>query len=229
MRESAFLEFKSKVSNTFLKTVSAYANFHDGEILFGIDDGGSAVGLDHLDETCLAIENRINDCVTPRPRFSMQINPSDNTIRVHVQEGPDKPYLYNGKAYRRSDSSTVEVDRIELNRLVLEGENLSFEELDSPEKNLEFKALSAALHNHLDISDTSIDVLKTLGLMGTNGFNRAAAILSDKNSYPGIDIIKFGASINEILDRTTVEHVSVLQQLDTAMEVFDRYLRFEKI
>ncbi|WP_296760556.1 ATP-binding protein [Varibaculum sp.] len=229
MRESAFLEFKSKVSNTFLKTVSAYANFHDGEILFGIDDTGTAVGLDHLDETCLAIENRINDCVTPRPRFSIQINPSDNTIRVHVQEGPDKPYLYNGKAYRRSDSSTVEVDRIELNRLVLEGENLSFEELDSPEKNLEFKTLSAALHNQLDISDTSIDVLKTLGLMGTNGFNRAAAILSDKNSYPGIDIIKFGASINEILDRTTVEHVSVLQQLSTAMEVFNRYLRFEMI
>lgn len=229
MRESAFLEFKSKVSNTFLKTVSAYANFHDGEILFGIDDTGTAVGLDHLDETCLAIENRINDCVTPRPRFSIQINPSDNTIRVHVQEGPDKPYLYNGKAYRRSDSSTVEVDRIELNRLVLEGENLSFEELDSPEKNLEFKTLSAALHNQLDISDTSIDVLKTLGLMGTNGFNRAAAILSDKNSYPGIDIIKFGASINEILDRTTFEHVSVLQQLSTAMEVFNRYLRFEMI
>ena len=229
MRESAFLEFKSRVSNTFLKIVSAYANFHDGEILFGFDDTGSKVGLEHLDETCLAIENRINDCVTPRPRFSIQINPKDRTIRLHVQEGPNKPYLYNGKAYRRSDSSTVEVDRIELNRLVLEGENLSFEELDSPEKNLEFKTLSAALHDQLDISDTSIDVLKTLGLMGTNGFNRAAAILSDKNSYPGIDIIKFGASINEILDRTTVEHVSVLQQLDTAMEVFDRYLRFEKI
>lgn len=229
MRESAFLEFKSRVSNTFLKTVSAYANFHDGEILFGFDDTGSKVGLEHLDETCLAIENRINDCVTPRPRFSIQINPKDMTIRLHVQEGPNKPYLYNGKAYRRSDSSTVEVDRIELNRLVLEGENLSFEELDTPEKNLEFKTLSAALHEQLDISDTSIDVLKTLGLMGTNGFNRAAAILSDKNSYPGIDIIKFGASINEILDRTTVEHVSVLQQLSTAMEVFNRYLRFEMI
>lgn len=229
MRESAFLEFKSRVSNTFLKTVSAYANFHDGEILFGFDDTGTKVGLEHLDETCLAIENRINDCVTPRPRFSIQINPKDRTIRLHVQEGPNKPYLYNGKAYRRSDSSTVEVDRIELNRLVLEGENLSFEELDSPEKNLEFKTLSAALHDQLDISDTSIDVLKTLGLMGKNGFNRAAAILSDKNSYPGIDIMKFGASINEILDRTTVEHVSVLQQLSTAMEVFNRYLRFEMI
>ena len=229
MRESAFLEFKSKVSSTFLKTVSAYANFHDGEILFRIDDAGSKVGLDHLEETCLAIENRINDCIAPRPLFSIQINQDDKTVCLHVQEGSNKPYLYNGKAYRRSDSSTVEVDRVELNRLVLEGENLSFEELNSPEKNLEFKTLSAALREKLGISDTSTDVLKTLGLIGPNGFNRAAAILADKNSYPGIDVIKFGASINEILDRTTVEQVSVLKQLDTAMEIFDRYLRLEKI
>lgn len=229
MRESASLEFKSKVSSTFLKTVSAYANFHDGEILFGIDDAGRAVGLDRLEETCLAIENRINDCITPRPMFSIQINQDDKTISLHVQEGSNKPYLYNGKAYRRSDTSTVEVDRVELSRLVLEGENLSFEELDSPEKDLEFKTLSAALREKLDISDTNTDVLKTLGLIGASGFNRAAAILADKNSYPGIDVIKFGASINEILDRTTVEQVSVLKQLDTAMEIFDRYLRLEKI
>ena len=229
MRESAFLEFKPKISSTFLKTVSAYANFHDGEILFGIDDAGSKVGLDHLEETCLAIENRINDCIAPRPLFSIQINQDDKTVCLHVQEGSNKPYLYNGKAYRRSDSSTVEVDRVELNRLVLEGENLSFEELNSPEKNLEFKTLSAALREKLGISDTSTDVLKTLGLIGASGFNRAAAILADKNSYPGIDVIKFGASINEILDRTTVEQVSILKQLDTAMEIFDRYLRLEKI
>lgn len=229
MRESASLEFKSKVSSTFLKSVSAYANFHDGEILFGIDDAGSAVGLDRLEETCLAIENRINDCITPRPMFSIQINQDDKTISLHVQEGSNKPYLYNGKAYRRSDTSTVEVDRVELRRLVLEGEKLSFEELDSPEKDLEFKTLSAALREKLDISDTNTDVLKTLGLIGASGFNRAAAILADKNSYPGIDVIKFGASINEILDRTTVEQVSVLKQLDTAMEIFDRYLRLEKI
>lgn len=229
MRESAFLEFKSKVNSTFLKTVSAYANFHDGEILFGLDDAGNTVGLEHLEETCLAIENRINDCITPRPLFSIQINQDDKTICLHVQEGSSKPYLYNGKAYRRSDSSTVEVDRVELNRLVLEGENLSFEELDSPEKNLQFKTLSAALREKIDISDTNTDVLKTLGLIGPNGFNRAAAILAEKNNYPGIDIIKFGISINEIQDRTTIEHVSVLKQLDTAMEIFDRYLRIERI
>ena len=127
MRESANLEFKSEVSNAFLKTVSAYANFRDGSILFGVDDDGVAIGVDDVSQACLSIENKINDGITPRPMFSLEIDGIKKTIRLDVQEGPDKPYLYRGKAYRRSDSSTVEVDRVELNRLTLEGENLTFE------------------------------------------------------------------------------------------------------
>ena len=41
MKESRNLEFKSQVSNSFLKTVSAFANFGSGTILFGIDDNGN--------------------------------------------------------------------------------------------------------------------------------------------------------------------------------------------
>ena len=46
MRESRHLEFKECVSNTFLKTVSAYANYGGGEILFGVADDGREVGLE---------------------------------------------------------------------------------------------------------------------------------------------------------------------------------------
>ena len=34
MRENRQLELKERVTNTFLKTVSAYANYGTGEILF---------------------------------------------------------------------------------------------------------------------------------------------------------------------------------------------------
>lgn len=44
-------------------------------------------------------------------------------------EGEDKPYTLRGKAYRRSDTSTVEADRLAFNRLVLEGSGTNFEEL----------------------------------------------------------------------------------------------------
>ena len=40
MKENKFLEFKSEITNTFLKTVSAFANFNDCVIVFGITDHG---------------------------------------------------------------------------------------------------------------------------------------------------------------------------------------------
>ena len=52
-------------------------------------------------------------------------------ICVLLIKGRYKPYLYKGKAYRRSDTASVEVDRIELNRLTLEGNNLYFESYSS--------------------------------------------------------------------------------------------------
>ena len=40
MKESKELELKSTITNTFLKTVSAFSNYNSGKIIFGIDDNG---------------------------------------------------------------------------------------------------------------------------------------------------------------------------------------------
>ena len=53
MRESKTLEFKENVTNTFLKTVSAFSNFGDGDIEFGVDDDGNQVGIKEPDKVCL--------------------------------------------------------------------------------------------------------------------------------------------------------------------------------
>ena len=50
IRETANRELKEIVTKTFLKTVSAYANYNGGEILFGVDDEGTAVGIDNSRE-----------------------------------------------------------------------------------------------------------------------------------------------------------------------------------
>ena len=44
MRESNVLEFKETVSNTFLKTVSAFANYGTGKVIFGVKDDGTIAG-----------------------------------------------------------------------------------------------------------------------------------------------------------------------------------------
>ena len=230
MKENKCLEFKSTVTNTFLKTVSAYSNFGDGEILFGVNDDGTICGIENAEQVCLDIENRINDSISPKPDFELEIDSTESMIRLVVREGKYKPYLYKGKAYRRSDSATIEVDQAELKNLVLEGSNLSFEEIDSGEDDLLFEELTSKLKEKLELSVVSEDVLRTLGFFTKNRkYNNAAALLADKNSFYGIDIARFGNSINEIMDREIICGVSILKQYDTAIHMIQRYYQYEEI
>ncbi len=230
MKESRHLEFKERVSNTFLKTVSAYANYGDGEILFGVSDDGREVGLEDPTGDSLRIENAINDGISPRPEFEIEGNPRTRVVTLRVREGANKPYLYRSKAYRRSDTSTVEVDSLDLRRLVLEGSNRAFDELRSQGQSLTFDMLEATLRREVGIESFGDDTLRTLGLLSQkDGFNNAAALLADANPFPGIDMARFGADINSILDRETHAGVSVLAQLDAALAMFDRYYLYERI
>ena len=67
MCETRILEFKETVTNTFLKTVSAFSNYDGGEILFGVDDDGNIKGLSDVKQTCLDIE--IEPLTTEVTRF----------------------------------------------------------------------------------------------------------------------------------------------------------------
>lgn len=109
MKENRYLEFKSEITNTFLKTVSAFANFGDGRILFGVGDNGDSIGFADPQKVCLDIENKINDSISPKPDFNLSVN-ADNTVCLEVSKGRYTPYLYKGKAYRRSDTATIETD-----------------------------------------------------------------------------------------------------------------------
>lgn len=229
MRENKVLEYKENMeSNTFLKTISAFANYNDGKIIFGVCDDGSIVGIQNPIDACLRIENKINDNVKPIPSYTLDIE-EDNTIVLSVFEGSFKPYLYKGKAYKRNDSSTIEVDRLELNRLVLEGLNQSYEEQDSLTQDLQFHILEKELSNKLHIQHINTDILRTLGLLKNNKFNNAAALIADTNSFQGIDIVRFGDTINEIMDREILDHISILEMYHKAIDQYKKYYQYEKI
>lgn len=93
MHETKKLEFKETITNTFLKTVSAFSNYDGGEIFFGIDDNGNVKGMPNVRQSCLDIENKINDSIQPQPDYTLEIQ-SDNTIKLTVKGGVQKPYLY---------------------------------------------------------------------------------------------------------------------------------------
>ena len=230
MRETATLEFKQQLSKSYLKTVSAYANYGTGKIIFGIADDGTPVGLADPQDTCLRIEHAINDSIDPVPRFELAIEGDTRTGTLTVHEGPDKPYLSSGRAYRRTDTSTVEVSRLEYGRLVLTGEHVSFDALVAKEQDLAFGHLEKELASKLGLKPLDQNSLISLELMTPSGeYCNAAALLADSNHFPGIDIARFGESINIINARHTFEHMSVLEQMQRTLEVFDTYYAYEEI
>ena len=66
-KESKEIEFKEKISKSYLKTVSAYSNYKDGKIIFGINDNGDIIGMEKVTENKLNIENTINDSIILNP------------------------------------------------------------------------------------------------------------------------------------------------------------------
>jgi ATP-dependent DNA helicase RecG len=230
MYESKQVEFKETVTNTYLKTVSAFSNYSGGKIYFGVKDDGEKIELQNLDQTCLDIENRINDSISPKPDYIFDIDRKNNIIILEVLPGKFKPYLYKSKAYKRNGTSTIEVDRIELTRLILEGQNMSYDELSSNEKSLTFNELENKLREVYKINSINDDILKILQLYDINqNYNNAAQLLADNNNYPGVDIVRFGESINIILDRVTIEKTSILHQYEKAIEIYRQYYQYEEI
>ena len=230
MRETRTLEFKETITNTFLKTVSAFSNYNGGTILFGVDDDGNVKGLSDVRQACLDIENKINDSIIPQPNYTLEIQNNDQTIKLTIKSGLQKPYLYKSKAYKRNDTATIEVDTLEFSRLVLDGKNISFEELPCKDQKLSFEILHRRLKESIQIQTFNQDTLKTLNLYdNVNGFNNAAGILADKNHFPGIDIVKFGENISIIQKRSTFENTSALEVYEKAIDVFRDYYQYEVI
>ncbi len=230
MRETRTLEFKETITNTFLKTVSAFSNYDGGTIYFGIDDDGNIKGLKDVKQACLDIENKINDSISPQPNYTMEIQNNDQTIKLTVKSGIQKPYLYKSKAFKRNDTATIKADTLELSRLILEGKNISFEELPCRQQELSFEILHRKLKEHIQIEAFNQDTLRTLNLYdNNNGYNNAAAILADTNHFPGIDIVKFGENISIIQKRATFENRSILEVYEKSIDVFRDYYQYEVI
>lgn len=77
---------------------------------------------------------------------------------------------------------------------------------------ISFERKNKSLHFNqirvMGIEQLTKDILKTLELYSDqNGFNNAAALLADNNHFKGIDIIRFGDSIDEIMERKSVDKI----------------------
>lgn len=108
--------------------------------------------------------------------------------------------------------------------------NIRFEELPCKDQELSFEILHRKLKESIQIEIFNQDTLKTLNLYdNVNGLNNVAGLLADKNHFPGIAIVKFGANISIIQKRVTFENTSVLDAYEKALAVFRDCYQYEVI
>ncbi|MDP3487284.1 MAG: putative DNA binding domain-containing protein [Bacillota bacterium] len=232
--ESKLIEYKQEYSKTLLKTVSAFANYHDGVIIVGLSDTGEVLGVTYPEEISLSLENAINASIEPTPFYEITRENVDGKaiIVLKVYKGDYTPYIWNNRAYKRMDTATVPVDRYAHEELKLQGRNMSFEELICGDQSLEFDTLSRKMKQSLKIHDFSEDLLITLGLKATGKYNNAAALLSDANplAHAAIQLVAYaGSSVLEIKDRQSVERVSILRQFDMAMDFYKKHINVREL
>ena len=90
--------------------------------------------------------------------------------------------------------------------------------------------LEAELKDKKGLSVVDENTFRTLDLLQQEvSYNNAAAILADKNHFPGIDIVKFGDSIDEFFHREIHEEVSIIQLYKSAIELFRLHYEAEVV
>lgn len=229
MRKTYNLEFKEKISDTFLKTVVAFSNYTGGKILFGVDDEGKLLGIDNPREAMLSIENKINDNIKPQVFYRLDIIEKD-VIQLSVYPGDEKPYFYKSKSYKRNDSATIELDNDELKRLILEGNNKTFDQISTNKNRYSFHYLEEKFKKLLNIESLNTDILKTLDLIDNDKYlTNAGDLLADTNEYNIIDIVKFGEDKDTILSRFQIKNMSILEAFDLSFEKYKEYYQYEVI
>ena len=135
--ESEKIEFKENAkTNTYIKTVVAFANENGGKIVFGVKDNKEIVGVENEFEVMDGIINAISDSCYPMivPDISLHTLENKTIILVEIEGGKKKPYYLKSKGiqkgtYIRSGATTriIEEDYV-LKELVLEGENKYFDQ-----------------------------------------------------------------------------------------------------
>ena len=129
-------ELEEKDPESWLKSVSAFANTNGGALLFGIDDDDNIIGVRNAKAVGDKLSDYINNYIEPHPITDLQyetFNDADGKHDVailYVYPGGQTPYYYSHRrakrAYMRMPNSSVPADKPFLDKLVLKGSNMTY-------------------------------------------------------------------------------------------------------
>lgn len=98
MTEGMTTEFKREYTDDIKKTIIAFANTRGGEVLIGVEDDGTVIGVLDVDGTMLKVTNAMRDSIKPDITMFLLCEKREmdgkDVVAVNVQKGTACPYYY---------------------------------------------------------------------------------------------------------------------------------------
>lgn len=245
--EGVDVEFKETTGqlNRGMETLCGMFNGSGGVVVFGVSNKGKIIGQEIGDKTTREIGEAINKfdpAVDIQPIY-VPVDNSDKYVIVFRTDGleTDKPYMWDGKPYRRHDSVTSVMPREKFIRLHELQHGLKYKWENEVNHNLTINDLNEQLiHNVIQsavrrgrlsndaLNDTVPIALSRLNLTKDGAVCNSAAVLFGKvfSDYPQcrLRLARFkGASKQYFIDNQQHEG-NIFELVDAAMAFFFKHL-----
>lgn len=221
--ESETLELKEKYTDTICKEIVSFLNSTGGEILIGVKDNGTIVGVEKIDETLRKISDVITTQIEPNPQdeITSDLKFVDGKILIAINVPKGMRSIYCQKKYGFSSTGctirigttcremTAEQIKIRYQKGIIDNEYMLKKQ--SSLQTLSFKDLKIYYSEKgFHIDNQSFET--NLNLKNEEGkYNLLAELLSDKNNIPFIFVKFKGIDKTSISERNDYGHSCLLK------------------
>lgn len=233
MTEGITTEFKREYTEEIKKTVIAFANTRGGEVLIGVEDDGTVVGVPDVDGTMLKVTNALRDSIKPDITMFLLCEKREmdgkDVVAVSVQKGTACPYYLAAKGLRpegvfvRQGASTVPATGSAILKMIKETDGDDYEAARSLNQELTFQdAERFFAEEQIPLGQ---EQKRTLGIVSEDGvFTNLGLLLSDQCLHTAKLAVFQGSSKTVFKDRAEFSG-SLFRQMEDIYAYIDRFNR----
>ena len=229
-QETETSELKRVLNDTLPKEIDAFLNSFDGNIYIGVEDDGTVIGVENLDDVQKRIADIITTQILPNPQeyvtLGTQYVDGKNVVVISVRKGKS---LYYIKKYGRSAAGcfirvgtscrSMTEEQIEQRYIeTLSIPRKTMKEELSPRQDLTFNQFQALLtfknvHYNKETFEQNYNLRNN-----DDKFNYIAFLVSDQNDT-SIKVVRFnGITKAEFLSRKEFDNGCIFKQMEDALE-----------
>ena len=233
MLENKTTEFKREYMDDIKYAVIAFANTDGGKIYIGMNDDGTARGVEDVDGIMLRVTNMIRDAVRPDVTMFMEcgveIIDGKNIVILTIQRGTSRPYYLHGKGVRpegvyvRQGASSVPASETAILNMIKETSGDRYEDGRSINQQLTFEKTAAYFKKKkVEFGENQKRTLNIISEDGT--YSNLGMLLSDQCVHT-IKMAVFDGSVKSVFRDRKELSGSLLEQLEEAYAYIDSFNR----